>query len=418
MAPLKILVSGASIAGSTTAYWLAKGGARVTVIERAPSLRTAGQGIDVEGPALDVIKRMGLEEEVRRAGTNEAGITYVDEQGKQFATFDTEDKGNNVGFTSEIEIMRGDLAGLLFGAADALAGVEYRFGTTIKSLDQRGDGVRVHFSKGAEEDFDIVVGAEGLGSPTRGLILPESNTAACYFSLGGYVGYFSVPREPQDAPRSRFYQTVGRRSILIRPRNETISSVYLGVIQDTAELKEASSAGVVAQKELLTKMFQDVQYPELKRVLRGMEEADDFYFQHVAQVRLEHWYAGRGVLVGDAAYAPSPFSGQGTPLAIQGAYVLAGEISSSPAEPDVAFRKYEEKMKPFVKTAQSLSMDGLTPKLLNPESAWGLWVLRNIVWIVANSGVLRLGAFVRWLTARGEERRIQLPDYNFHGEII
>jgi 2-polyprenyl-6-methoxyphenol hydroxylase-like FAD-dependent oxidoreductase len=92
-----ILISGAGIAGSVTAYFLGLAGFSVTVLERNPSLRTLGQGIDMEGPAISIIHKMGLEELIRGKSTGEKGLAFVDENNVTFATFDVGDKKSDIG---------------------------------------------------------------------------------------------------------------------------------------------------------------------------------------------------------------------------------------------------------------------------------------------------------------------------------
>lgn len=97
MPPQKILISGAGIAGSVTAYFLGRAGFDVTVLERSPSLRTLGQGIDMEGPAVEIVRKMGVEEVIRGKSTGEKGVTFVDENNKTFATFDIGDRRSDIG---------------------------------------------------------------------------------------------------------------------------------------------------------------------------------------------------------------------------------------------------------------------------------------------------------------------------------
>jgi 2-polyprenyl-6-methoxyphenol hydroxylase-like FAD-dependent oxidoreductase len=93
----KILISGAGIAGSVTAYFLALAGFSVTVLERSPSVRTLGQGIDMEGPAISIIRKMNLENTIREKTTGEKGVAFVDEKNVTFATFDVGDGGIDIG---------------------------------------------------------------------------------------------------------------------------------------------------------------------------------------------------------------------------------------------------------------------------------------------------------------------------------
>jgi 2-polyprenyl-6-methoxyphenol hydroxylase-like FAD-dependent oxidoreductase len=92
--------------------------------------------------------------------------------------------------------------------------------------------------------------------------------------------------------------------------------------------------------------------PEL---LAAMEQARDFYLGSFAQVRMPHWTKGRAALVGDAAYCPSPYTGQGTSLAIVGGYVLAYELAQTPNDHEAAFARYEAKMRPFVEENHAIA---------------------------------------------------------------
>jgi len=392
MPTFKVLVVGAGIAGSISAYWLGKAGAEVMIIERSADMRKAGQGIDVRGKGLTVVQCMGVEEEIRSRTTEEKGIAFVDESNRIIATFDASDEGGK-GFTSEIEIMRGDLTQILFDASTSMQNVKHRFGCDISSFSETSDGVTVKLSTGETEHFDIIIGADGLGSRVRKLMLGPEQSKECFRSLNGYVAYFSVPTEAQDGPRSRCLTLPGRRNILIRPKNKVESSAYMGAFKfDNAdEFREAaSSRDIQLQKRLIAKIFDGVGW-ETDRLLNAMEKDEDFYFQHIAQIKLDpaSWHRGRCVLVGDAASSPSPITGMGTTVAVVGAYVLACEIgkqvmsaSSSEVDFEAAFKEYSRRFGPYVKEAQSIPLGGRAPLLVNPETSIGVWVLRTILWIV------------------------------------
>ncbi len=85
----------------------------------------------------------------------------------------------------------------------------------------------------------------------------------------------------------------------------------------------------------------------MPRLLELMENAPDFYFDSVSQVKMDSWSSGRAVLLGDAAYCASPLSGMGTGMAVVGAYVLAGELAEAAGDYAVAFERYESAMRGF-----------------------------------------------------------------------
>src|SRR3954467_6426760 len=135
---IRVLVSGASIAGPALAHWLRRRGAEVTVVERAPGLRPGGQAVDARGVAKEVIRRMGLDAAVRAACTDTAGAYTVDADGNVLETYRAEDDGGD-GYISEIEVLRGDFSQVLYdGTRDD---VEYVFGDRIAELTQDADGV-------------------------------------------------------------------------------------------------------------------------------------------------------------------------------------------------------------------------------------------------------------------------------------
>src|ERR1041385_320598 len=105
MSNIRVLVSGASIAGPALAHWLHRRGAEVTVVEQSPGLRPGGQAVDARGVAKEVIRRMGLDAVVRAACTDTAGAYTVDADGNVLETYSVEDDGGD-GYVSEIEVLR------------------------------------------------------------------------------------------------------------------------------------------------------------------------------------------------------------------------------------------------------------------------------------------------------------------------
>src|SRR4051812_49449725 len=164
MSNVRVLVSGASIAGPALAHWLHRRGAEVTVVEQSPGLRPGGQAVDARGVAKEVIRRMGLDAAVRAACTDTAGAHTVDADGNVLETFQAEDDGGD-GFIADIEILRGDLSQVLYD--DTRDGVEYVFGDGIAELAQDADGADVVFAGGHRRRFDLAVGADALPSGRR-----------------------------------------------------------------------------------------------------------------------------------------------------------------------------------------------------------------------------------------------------------
>ena len=190
MSGTRVLVAGASIAGPALAHWLRRRGAEVTVVERAPGLRPGGQAVDARGVAKEVIRRMGLDAQVRAARTVTAGAHSVDADGNVLETFSAEDDGGD-GFIAEIEILRGDLSRVLYD--DTRDDVEYVFGDRIVELTQDADGVDVAFEGRDRRRVDLVIGADGLHSALRAMVFGPRERFVRH--LGHVLAFYSVPNE-------------------------------------------------------------------------------------------------------------------------------------------------------------------------------------------------------------------------------
>ncbi len=379
----RVIISGAGIAGTVLAYWLGKHGFQVLVVERSSSNNQSGQIIDVEGPAQEIVKRMGVLDEIQSKVTHEAGIRFFDDSNRVFAMFPV----GRTGISNEIEIMRPALAGVLLSAADSFPNVEFRYGSIVQSLRQTESKVIVDIQeKGkdtvSQEEFEMLIACDGLRSTTRDMILPSFERKSCVKSVNAFAAFFSLPAEPQDRPYGNLYVGPGRRSALTKPWTEKETSAYLTCCKFDQKLRDArESRDVELQKRTVAAIFQGLGW-ETDRLVKGMMEAQNFYFEEISQVMLAKWSHGRCALLGDTAYCPSPLTGQGTNLAILGAYVLASKIVKNTGNPTEAFEQYEKDMRPYVSKVQPIPLGGYLPLLLNPDTSWGIWILRIIIsWI-------------------------------------
>lgn len=339
-----VLISGAGVAGPALAFWLRRYGFAVTVVERAPGLRPGGQAVDVRGTAREVLDRMGLTDRVRAEGVHEQGMAYVDARGAVTCrlpvhAFDGE------GIVADIEIERGDLARLLY--EETRADVDYVFDDSIETLTQTDDGVRLTFARSAPRTVGMVVGADGSHSRTRALAFgPES---AYVRPLGAYLAYFSTPY-PDRTGWFELHNAPGRRVVGTRPTRHGRASAFFSFASPTLDVDRRDRA---TQQRLLAERFADVGW-RAAELLAAMPDAPDFYFDRYGQVRMDTWHAGRVALLGDAAWCPSPLTGQGTSLALVGAYVLAGELAAADGDHAVAYRRYEEALRAHVVRGQEL----------------------------------------------------------------
>ncbi|MET9952436.1 FAD-dependent monooxygenase [Streptomyces sp. NPDC006339] len=343
----RVLVAGASIAGPALAYWLRRRGAEVTVVERAPELRPGGQAVDARGVAKEVIRRMGLDAAVRAACTDTAGAHIVGPDGQVLETFRADDDGGD-GFIADIEILRGDLSQVLYDATRD--GVEYVFGDRIAGLAQDADGVEVVLAGGDRRRFDLVVGADGLHSELRAMVFGPHERFLRH--LGHVLAFCSVPNEfGLDRWLLEYRDQESGRSALLRPIQDATRA--MAMFSFASADFDVDHRDVAAQKVLLRERMADMGWltPD---ILAHLDETPDFYLDQVAQVVMDRWSSGRVGLLGDAAFSSSPMSGQGTGLALVGAYLLAGELAAAEWDPEAGFARYEARMRSFVEANQEI----------------------------------------------------------------
>jgi 2-polyprenyl-6-methoxyphenol hydroxylase-like FAD-dependent oxidoreductase len=344
---VRVLVVGASIAGPALAHWLRRRGAEVTVVERAPELRPGGQAVDARGVAKEVIRRMGLDAEVRAACTDTAGARTVDVDGNVLETFAVEDDGGD-GYISDIEILRGDLSQVLYD--DTRDGVEYVFGDRIAELTQDADGVDVVFAGGDRRRFDLVIGADGLHSALRATVFGPHERFVRH--LGLVLAFYSVPNEfGLDRWLTEYKEPESGRTALLRPIQDATRA--MAMFSFPSPDFDVDYRDVPAQKRLLRERTDGMGWLA-PRILAHLDDTPDFYLDQVAQVVMDRWSSGRVGLIGDAAFSSSPMSGQGTGLALVGAYLLAGELAAADWDPEVGFARYEERMRSFVEANQEI----------------------------------------------------------------
>lgn len=401
---LRVLIAGAGIAGPALAFWLSRLGHSCTVVERHTTLRQGGQQIDLRKQGIEAVRRMGLLDEVRRHVVDEEGVQFVNSAGERQFFFPREEPGSKTqGFSSEFEIMRGDLCQLLYDATKNQT--TYRFGIWVEDFENVGDVVNVTLSNGDTEEYDLLVGADGQSSRIRkSLLKDEGGDERCLRHLGAVIAYFPVERTPYDPDIATGYNAPGHKFILTRWHTKEVGQGYLMTMGDEEALYEALKKDPAAQKEALAKIFTGIGW-QSERVLAAMKRADDFYAAEMIQVRSKIWHKGRVVLLGDAGYTPSPMTGMGTSSAIVGAYVLAGELSRHKGDVSEALAAYDTTLRPWVEGVQKLNLRVL--RIMYPKTKLGIRLVYFVLGLVTK---LRLNSLVQSMMMEDGDRW-ELPKY-------
>lgn len=343
----RILISGASVAGLAAAYWLGRHGHRVTVVERHPGLRP----IDVRGPALTVLDRMGLLSSAEAKKTRIRGVSYVDSDGNELSCDTEATATGGVIDNPDIELLRDDLVELLYGASEPVT--DYLFDDNIAALADDGVCVSVTFERAAARDFDIVIGADGLHSNVRRLSFgPETQFAR---RLGTHAAIFTVPNFLDLDYWQIFHAGESTLAGVYSARDNTEARAMLGFMDAELRIDYRDTAAQFA--ELERRMAADGWVRP--RLLRYMRAAPDFYFDEMSQIVMDRWSTGRVVLVGDAAYCCSPLSGQGTSVALLGAYILADELAAAGGDYEQGFANYYTAFHDYVLANQWLASDNV-----------------------------------------------------------
>jgi 2-polyprenyl-6-methoxyphenol hydroxylase-like FAD-dependent oxidoreductase len=350
----KALISGAGIAGSTAAYWLAKAGFQVTVVEQAQDTRSSGSPVDVRGPAVEVAARMGVMARIRAADTCVRDMVVVNARGRVISRVNMRTTWAESG---DVELSRGELAAILRDAVPDE--VEFEFGNSVQALAQDADGVTAEFVSGPARRYDVVVGADGAHSGVRTVAFgPEAEFVK---HLGVYVA--TLPLDGETGTDLVMYNTPGR-AVAIHPAGGHPGAAFMFL---APQIPQFDYKDVDQHKRLLCDVYAGAGWrvPEL---LERVRTAEDLYFDSVSRIQVPTWSRGRITLVGDAASCVSLF-GDGSSLAMTGAFTLADSLGGDIL---AGLRAYEARHRPQ-RAAKENSVAYAT-RILIPATATGIAV--------------------------------------------
>jgi 2-polyprenyl-6-methoxyphenol hydroxylase-like FAD-dependent oxidoreductase len=345
---VKVLVSGASMAGLSAGWWFARLGHNVTVVERADGLRPGGAPIDVRGRALGTAERMGILATIDAEKVTVAQpMPVLDATGAQVATLDLRWFANET--EQDVEITRDRLNRILREAIPA--DVDFRFKASIASIVEGAGGANVAFADGRQGRYDLVVGADGLHSHVRRLAFgPERN----YVRHFGY--YVALVDLPQGRPWERAMLNIPGLTVAVRDAGDGPQAMMLAASPEV----DYDYRDIDQQRRLIGEFLSRVdawQVPALRAAFCD-PLAKGFYFDSVSQTHMPSWIKGHVAVIGDAGHCAALLSGMGTTLAMVAAETLANTWTEYGGNAEAASPAYHERLRPYVAQCQAFAHEG------------------------------------------------------------
>ncbi|MFT3817229.1 MAG: FAD-dependent monooxygenase [Rubrivivax sp.] len=348
---MNVLISGASMAGLSAAYWFARLGHRVTVVERSDGLRPGGAPIDVRGRALGTAERMGILQRIEEQKvTIVAPAPVLDGAGRQVATLDLRWFANET--ERDVEITRDRLNRILLDAVPDDA--EFRFNGSIAAIADGADGdggVDVAFKDGSQGRYDLVVGADGLHSNVRRLAFGPEKDFVRHF--GYYVALVDLPRG-HDWQRGML--NVPGLTIAARDAGDGPQAMMLAASPEI----DYDYRDLAAQRRMIDGFLSRVDAWQVRAIRDAFQDsaAKGFYFDSVSQTHMPSWIKGKVAVIGDAGHCAALLSGMGTTLAMVAAETLATTWTEHGGDAQAASPAYHERLRPYVDQCQAFAHEG------------------------------------------------------------
>jgi 2-polyprenyl-6-methoxyphenol hydroxylase-like FAD-dependent oxidoreductase len=339
----RALVSGASFAGLSTAYWLKELGYEVTVVEIADGLKKGGTAVDLKGNTVEIVKRMGLYEQIRthRLNLQLSEFKNADDVTEGSMLFRREGEPQP---DDEFEIERDLLLDLLF--ATVKDQVEVVFNASITAMKETGSAVSVTLSDGSQRSFELVFGCDGIHSAVRRICFGHEMEYMHFLE-----SYFSVTIVDKLLIRentAQLFNAPGKGVMLNAYRNKT-DIIFCFVAETEIPYNYRDEA---QQRGIIREQFAGQGW-RTAELLDEVAQAKSFYFDKLCQIRMPSWTKGRVALVGDAGYCASPAAGMGGSLAIDGAAALADALEKHGDDFAAAFDDYNQTFRPFIDQVQA-----------------------------------------------------------------
>ncbi|MXP45756.1 FAD-dependent oxidoreductase [Allopontixanthobacter sediminis] len=324
----RILIIGGGIGGLTSAISLSRHGHDVTVIEKDPDWSVYGVGIIQQSNVIRAMAELDLLDDYLAAGVTFDNIAIHTPDGTKVAEIPAPRLTEN--YPANVGIGRPALHKVL-GDRTIASGAEVRLGVTAQTINDHGDSVHVEFSNGKAEEYDFVVGADGVYSDTRQKIMPGAEQPEF---TGQSVWRYNFKR-PSDLNALHVYN--GPTGIGLVPISEELMYMYVTTPEPDKPHYPREGCAEAMRKKLAKAP------PQIQKLAQEITDDDGVVYRPLEQMMLYgDWHKGRVVLLGDAVHATTPHLGQGAGMAIEDSLVLADEIKKHDT-PEAAFEAYRDR---------------------------------------------------------------------------
>lgn len=328
--PERILIAGGGIAGLTLSIALRRRGIPCELVERSPTWEAPGAGILLHANGMRVLRDLGVGAGVELEGALAHSWEFSDGAGNPLFEVDLDDLWNGLG--SSVGIARPALHRLLLSHSPYAA---FHRGRAVVSLTQHQTHVSVGFDNGASDDYELVVGADGIGSTLRQLAF-----------RGSTIGYTGMMDWRSLAP----IRIPGLRGLKVLLGDHQLFGLlpvgnhktYGFGIEHRDRLRDPVEGRLGRFRERFAAFGGPVD-----DYLSALKSDGEIHCGPIEWVELNRWHLGRLVVIGDAAHAGPPTMAQGGAMAMEDAWVLA-DVLDGASTVDEALAEFVVRRRPRV----------------------------------------------------------------------
>jgi 2-polyprenyl-6-methoxyphenol hydroxylase-like FAD-dependent oxidoreductase len=332
----KVVISGAGIAGLTSAIWLGKNGFKPVVVEKSPAIRAHGFIVSLSHKSYQFARELGILQKLRDRGAGIKESCYYDKKNRAMLTLDYQKLFQGLDI---VQIMRDELEMVLYEEARNLC--EFRFDNSLSKVVQEDGKVHLELKDGSTDTCDVLIGADGLHSVTRSLVFGESEFEKKYFGIFSSAYRLNNVLDLEDRFENHMEQN--RYMCVYTTGEGDLACVFIW----KSDKKEAPLAG--DRLSMVRNAYKGC--PDtVQKVIDNHPNDDEIYIDPLIQVKMNNWYKGNVVLLGDAAHCLTLLSGQGASTAFWDASVLANSLINH--SPEDAFKNYQSEIMPVTKKIQ------------------------------------------------------------------